>query len=174
MYISLTKPSNIRRLSIVFHCVLHYKCIILCIILCIICCAAYVSSLAKGSTIVFHCAQCTTVSIHNWIKKIGNLVFSFFSPSSEMLCGLIHTKRHFFRIQPVLSTSVIPVTRVNQDHLYSVIQSSLDRIEPGNTFACINMQYYAICRSVPGSYGSHFCICIVSLVHWCTAQLVFI
>ena len=42
------------------------------------------------------------------------------------------------------SAHIIPVTRVNQQHLYSVIQFTLDRTEPGKNLASITTQYHAI------------------------------
>ena len=38
---------------------------------------------------------------------------------------------------------IIPVTGVNQDHLHSVIQFTMDRIELVNTFACTQ------CNEIP-------------------------
>ena len=42
---------------------------------------------------------------------------------------LQYASTHFFRIQPVLPVYIMPVTRVNQDDLHSVIQFALDRAE---------------------------------------------
>ena len=62
----------------------------------------------------------------------------FILDSLEADCQILHSFAHIYKVH---------VTRVNQDHLYSVIQLILGRTESSNTFACITTAYYALPRN---------------------------
>ena len=66
------------------------------------------------------------------------------------LTGTSFSLQSLFRIQSVLPINILLVTKVNQDHLHSMIQFSLERTEPGNTLPCTHnahTQYNAIHRN---------------------------
>ena len=80
------------------------------------------------------------------------------NPTSQMICRLgiklvvsfirsglqyVQQQQQLFdySTNAMLPIYIIHVTRVNQDHLHSVIQFALDRKEPGSYFC---MQYYEI------------------------------
>ena len=87
------------------------------------------SHLGNGSTIAD--------TLHH-AEGLLYFTFSLVRSSSVCLPWGINTdpaqNAHFFAFLVVLPIYIIPVTRVNQDHSHSVIQSSIDKTDPGNTF----------------------------------------
>ena len=69
-----------------------------------------------------------TVHVYTWLRSDRKCNIDSIAKYSDLIKP---TSLTFFRLGAVLNN--IPVTRVNQDHLHSVIQFALDRTEPNNT-----------------------------------------